>query len=261
MDERVFVKSQYATSTNLEDRMQIYAYSITDIDWHSWLFQHLPISPQQTILEVGCGNGILWKKNVDKLPQDIEIILTDQSEDMVTAARETLGEYSQFRFQVMKIEHLLFEKNTFDLVIANHMLYDVPELEQALREVRRVLKPQGKLVAATNSRDHLKELKDALCEFDPACEFPKGNTMRFLLETGKEILNKVFNQLEVHTYTNCLKIPDVQPITRYVLSMFNGVKYPDLRPRIQELERHIRSKMQDGIFTLTGKSGIFLCQP
>jgi ubiquinone/menaquinone biosynthesis C-methylase UbiE len=199
MDERVFVKSQYVTSTNLEDRMQIYTYSISDIDWHTWLFQQFAITSQQKILEVGCGNGILWKKNVDQLPQEIEIVLTDQSEGMITAAREKLGGYSQFRFQVMKIEDLLFEEDSFDLVVANHMLHHVPELEQALREVRRVLKPQGTLVAATNSRDHLKELKDTLCEFDPACEFPKGHIMRFLLETGKETLSKVFNRLEIHT--------------------------------------------------------------
>ena len=73
MDERVFVKSQYATSTNLEDRMQIYAYSINDIDWHTWLFQQFAITSQQKILEVGCGNGILWKKNVDQLPQEASV--------------------------------------------------------------------------------------------------------------------------------------------------------------------------------------------
>jgi SAM-dependent methyltransferase len=261
MDERVFVKSQYATSTNLEDRMQIYTYSITDIDWHTWLFQQLAITSQQKILEVGCGNGMLWKKNADQLPQEIEIILTDQSEEMINAARENLAASPQVRFQVMKIEDLHFEENTFDLVIANHMLYHVPDIEQALREVRRVLKSQGTLIAATNSQEHQRELKDALLEFDPTCEYPKGVPLRFLLENGAQILDREFSRIEVRTFTNCLKIPDVQPITRFILSMFDGVKYPDLRPRVQELEQHIRSKMQDGIFTLTGKSGIFLCQP
>lgn len=260
MDEHVFVQSQYATSTNLEDRMQIYSYSINEIDWPTWLFEQYTIAPKQKILEVGCGNGIIWKKNAAQLPQEVEIILTDQSEGMIETARKNLAAFPQFRFQVMQIEDLHFEDNTFDLVIANHMLYHVPDLERALHEVRRVLKPQGKFVAATNSRNHQQELKDALLEFDPACGYPKGDPMRFLLENGVQILDKKFSRIETHTFTNCLKIPAVQPIMRYLFSIFDGVKYLDLRPRVQELEQHLQTKMQDGIFTLTGRSGIFVCQ-
>jgi ubiquinone/menaquinone biosynthesis C-methylase UbiE len=160
----------------------------------------------------------------------------------------------------MWAEHLQFKDNSFDLVIANHMLYHVTNLGQALHEIRRVLKPQGKFLATTNSRNHQRELKDALLEFDPECEFPKGLTKRFSLENGEQILSKEFSRIEMHTFTNCLKIPAVQPITRYLLSIFDGLKYSDLRPRVQGLEQHLQTKMQDGIFTLTGRSGIFVCQ-
>jgi SAM-dependent methyltransferase len=237
----------------------MYDYSINDVDWHSWLYQQLPLASQQHILEAGCGTGILWKKNVDKLPDDITIILTDQSEGMLNTTRKNLSEYPQFDFRVMRIEELQFADDSFELVTANHMLYHIPNLEKALWEVGRVLKPSGTFIAATNSQDHLKELKEALLEFEPKCEFPRGSPLKFVLENGQEALGAVFSQIEVRTFTNTMQIPTPQPILQFLLSMFDGVKYPDLRPRLSELEQHIMSKMENGVFTVTGCSGIFVC--
>lgn len=43
------------------------------------------------VLEIGCGDGTLWKENKDKLPENIEITLSDTSEGMLRDARRNVG--------------------------------------------------------------------------------------------------------------------------------------------------------------------------
>ena len=54
---------------------------------------------------------------------------------------------------------LPFDDGEFDVVVAAWMLYHVPDVERALDEIVRVLRPAGRLVTATNRPEHLKELR------------------------------------------------------------------------------------------------------
>ena len=51
-----------------------------------------------------------------------------------------------------------FEDASFDVVVAAWMLYHVPDLDRAVAELARVLRPGGRLVATTNAADHLQEM-------------------------------------------------------------------------------------------------------
>jgi len=60
------------------------------------------------------------------------------------------------------VQGLPFEDGEFDCAVAAWMLYHVSDIDRALGELARVLRPDGHLVAVTNSREHLRELKDLL---------------------------------------------------------------------------------------------------
>jgi ubiquinone/menaquinone biosynthesis C-methylase UbiE len=51
-----------------------------------------------------------------------------------------------------------YEDNSWDIVIANLMLYHIPDREKAIHEISRVLKPHGALYASTFGLDNMKEL-------------------------------------------------------------------------------------------------------
>ena len=51
------------------------------------------------ILEIGCGNGALWKENLSVLPQNIHVTLSDISEGMLRDARESIGKDSRFSYK------------------------------------------------------------------------------------------------------------------------------------------------------------------
>ncbi len=87
---------------------------------------------------------------------------------MVEKAREVVGHRADYR--VADIRALPFEDESFDGVVANHMLYHVPDRPQALAEIRRVLRSAGRVFATTNGGDHLQEIK-AFYERPASIEF------------------------------------------------------------------------------------------
>ena len=117
------------------------------------------LSADARILEIGYGPADLWVQNLDRLPAGWTITLTDFSVGMIEAAQRNLaGAGRPFTFRPMNAQSIPFDTATFDAVIANHMLYHVPDLTKAVAEIHSVLKPGGTLYAATNGKGHLREL-------------------------------------------------------------------------------------------------------
>ena len=105
-----------------------------------------------SILEVGCGTGVFAARLLAEHPAST-LIATDQSTRMVELTRDR-GVHAR----VADVMDLPFGDATFDVVVAMWMLYHVPDLAGALSQVRRVLRPGGLFVAATNGDEHLADL-------------------------------------------------------------------------------------------------------
>jgi ubiquinone/menaquinone biosynthesis C-methylase UbiE len=135
------IEEQYKNSSNLNTRINIHdLYSTNKEDWHIWLFDQYNISPNSNILEIGCGDGTFWFKNRDRIPRGWNITLSDFSLGMIESAKNKLRDISNITYRQLNIEEIPFGDNHFDVVFANHMLYHVPNRQNALKEVRRVLK-------------------------------------------------------------------------------------------------------------------------
>lgn len=74
-------------------------------------------------------------------------MLTDISPAMVDAAREQLADVRGVKFECADIQNLPYPDASFDVVIANMMLYHVPDIACGLSEVRRVLRRDGRFFA------------------------------------------------------------------------------------------------------------------
>lgn len=103
------------------------------------------------VLEVGCGWGEFAARVRDEVT--VDVVAVDISPRMVELARER-----GVAAEVGDVCELPFDANSFDSVVANWMLYHAPDIDLALSELARVLRPGGRLVAATNSTRHLEEL-------------------------------------------------------------------------------------------------------
>lgn len=213
-------RDQYKTAKNLNARVLLHQlYSTNKLGLSKWIFQHYALKPNQSVLELGCGNGGIWNSEPDKIPGEVKIVLSDFSEGMLAAARENLKGLDFIEYKLIDAQNITYSDNIFDIVIANHMLYHVPDIKRALGEISRVLKPNGLFYASTNSINNMEELTTLLDNFDSRIDFALSSIgQAFGLETGKDKLCEFFQTVEIERYEDSLHITEVQPLVDYVLS-------------------------------------------
>jgi SAM-dependent methyltransferase len=163
-----FVTGQYQNAKNLNTRIQLHQrFSTNKYGWHRWVFDQFSFPLQSRILELGCGTGELWLENIDRVPGEWEITLSDYSAGMLQQAQQNLDHSRRFRFEVIDAQTLPFASRSFDSIIANHMLYHVPDRNKALSEIRRVSNSEGSFHASTVGQRHLQEIAGLVGRFDP----------------------------------------------------------------------------------------------
>jgi len=223
MTDQTYLQSkQYATSANLAARMELHRrFSTNQSGFSRWVFEQMSFEPQTRLLEIGCGPGRLWRENADRLPSNLQLHLSDFSFGMTQEAKQALHQNDGLAFVNLDVQTLPFPSNYFDVVIANHMLYHVPDLPRGVRELARVLKPGGRLYAATNGSTHLREMHELIHEFEPHC-IPRGeNTISFRLENAAAILGQEFATVEIHRYPDSLWVTEAEPLLNYIFSLWD----------------------------------------
>lgn len=214
------LRQQYATDENLSRRIRLHQqYRTNPQDWESWVFQNYRLLPDLNILELGCGNAGIWRTHAHQLPKGIRLVLSDFSPGMLDAAKANTEMLSGVDYRVIDAQEIPYECAYFDLVIANHMLYHVPNPNRALSEIHRVLKPEGTVYTTAIGKDNLKELFELLCQFDEQIDFGQTPvTQTFGLETGAEKLGHFFRSVDTRRYEDHLHVTDPKPLIEYVLS-------------------------------------------
>lgn len=219
-------KDQYRDSAYLQDRASIHTrFSTNPQSWHRWVFDHFGFAPGSRLLELGCGPGLLWRANRDRLSDGWRVILSDFSPGMVAEARQHLAAHGRFAFLTADAQALPFPDGSFDGVIANHMLYHVPDRPQAFAEIRRVLRSGGRLFAATNGRGHMQELDGLLRRFDPerpSWRMGEQFSVNFGLANGQAQLASYFHPVTRHDFADGLVVTEAEPLVVYVFSLLGS---------------------------------------
>ena len=223
-DQVYLVSDQYKDAGNLDARIQLHKrFSTNPYGWFQWVFDQLDLPFNARILEIGCGSGALWLDNLPRLRMAWHIILSDFSMGMVRECRQKLGlSPGQFSLGSSNALAVPFSAESFDAVIANHMLYHVSDRQKAISEIARVLKPGGILYAATNGERHLLELDRLVMQYCQDCTIGilDGKPSRhFTLENGAAQLTPWFEKVCIREYEDALEVTEIEPIMAYIKSM------------------------------------------
>lgn len=252
------LKTQYQNAANITARIRLHSlYSTNPLGWFVWLYQQASIQDGMKILEIGCGNGALWQQNLSVLPPHVQIVLSDISAGMIHDVQNRFRNDARFSCMVFDAAHMPFDDNTFDLVIANHMLFYCDDLSQVLQECARVLKVNGHLEASTYSSRHMKEITELVQSFSPQIVLSKDKLYeKFGLDHGAQLLSPYFRDIERRKYQDSIVLHEAEPLIAYILSC-HGNQNQLLLDRYKEFHDYV-VKMTAGGFTITKDAGVFL---
>ena len=227
------------------------------------------------ILELGCGNGSFWLENWDWLSEGMDITLSDQSEGMLREAKRALlgkkkdnvkrkseyddarGRLAGFEFEVIDFHEIPMADETFDLVIANHVLFYAKDIAKVLGEIRRVLKPGGRLICSTYGTRHMKEISELAAEFDDRIVLAAQSLYElFGKENGAQILKPFFSKVEWRQYEDHLLVTDAEDLVDYIISC-HGNQNRYIVNDYKAFRQFVENKIRKG-FYVTKDAGVFV---
>jgi ubiquinone/menaquinone biosynthesis C-methylase UbiE len=257
-DQKYLTEDQYKDSSNLDARIAIHQrFSTNPQGWYHWILDTLLELPADSnILELGCGAGTMWKECAARIPAGWVITLTDLSDGMLDAAWRNLMPIGRsFKFEKMDAQSIPYDDGVFDVVIANHMLYHVPDRGKALKEIRRVLREDGCLIATTVGDYHMQEMYHWLKRVNVNAQADMF-TNHFTLESGWDQLKEVFSKVEKFQYSDSLRVTELPPLMDYIRSSIGTSDVSQVE--LKKLEHELAEKIErDGEIFITKESGLF----
>ena len=247
--DRTVVKNQYANSTKLETRISIHEkYSRNKQPFGEWIVSHYDLQPGERVLELGCGTCSMWKGVT--LPENCHVTLTDLSAGMLETAIQNTS-HLRADYAVCDAMAVPYADHSFDVVIANMMLYHVPDIHRALSEIRRVLKPSGRFFAATSGEHGAVEtVLDML-------SLPRTANHRFTLQNGSTQLQEHFANVTIMRRDDALDVTYLPDLIDYLRSMQGMPVLADIPDTT--LLTVLKTHMRDGVLSLPKEYGLFVC--
>ena len=257
-DQQYLITDQYKDASNLDARLEIHKrFSTNPYGWFNWIFDTLAKLPKDAnVLELGSGSGALWLNIADRIPAKWNITLSDLSPGMLDAAwRNLVVTGRNFKFEQIDAQSIPYNDEAFDIVIANHMIYHIPDRAKALSEIKRVLKKGGHLIATAVCENHMKEITDWLRRIGKDHDFSPF-VFSFTLENGKEQLEEFFSRVTLSRYEDTLNITEIEPLIAYLRSAVrtSEVSEDELAKVKIDLEDELK---RNGKIFISKDSGLF----
>lgn len=261
------LKKHYKNASNIMARINLHKlYSTNMQGWFDWAFDCIDLKEGQKLLELGCGAGNIWVDNIHKIKPNIDITISDISDGMLRDARREISIAANdnlivdaFNYVECECEHIPYPDNTFDIVIANHVLFYCKDVEAGCKEIMRVLKKGGKLYAGTYGNKHMMEVSKLVSDYDERIVLAAENLYdRFGKENGGEILGKYFEEIKWIQYEDSLYVTEAEPLISYVLSC-HGNQNQFISDNYSDFRHFMKKRLKEG-FYITKDAGIFVAR-
>ncbi len=231
-DKTAVRESLYADPAKLGARVDLHArFSANPTPISIWELDLVDLSGVRHALDAGCGTGVFLLPLARRLAtNEGTVVGLDLSEGTLSQARaRAAAEHLPVECILGDVEALPFAGASFDLALANYMLYHVPNLDQAIGELRRVLRPGGALLAATNGEGYMREMWQLVRQSVARLGVPVSAAtarrdarpaLSFRLENGAEALRRHFASVRLERYPGELRVTEAEPLVAYLASLW-----------------------------------------
>lgn len=213
MTDAADLTQQYSTTDKLAARARLHQkYTVAEVGWFEWVAARLTPENGDRVLDIGCGPAWFWAAAAPLLPDRIDLTLADQSTGMVTEALERCRSLRAWAVEGRDANatSLPFADGSFDIVVAMHMLYHVPDQAVAIAEMHRVLRPGGTLAVTTNGAGNLRQIYalTTVLGSDPV----DPSAAAFGFDRAADLLNARFGNLRRDIHPGHLRITDAEDV-------------------------------------------------
>jgi SAM-dependent methyltransferase len=221
-----------------------------------------PWEAGQRVLDVGCGPGAYLERLAALDVGGLRLVGADLSPGMLAEAR---GRVPVAAFTVGDVCRLPFPAAAFDRVLAPHMLYHAPDVDGAVAELRRVLRPGGVALVVTNGEDHLDGFARTVEAATGVPEWMR-TFKRFSLESGTPVLERHFDSVSLTHVRGTLRVPEAEPVVAYIASARSSLE-PQLPPSagwdaaLERIGAHVQAAIDaDGVWLSSTHAGVAVCR-
>ncbi|TCS96853.1 class I SAM-dependent methyltransferase [Hazenella coriacea] len=280
MFQKDLVLQEYKNSRRLNTRVQFHVqYSQAPEPFLEWAIQQVNYRGDEHVLDAGCGTGVYLFPIANLLREKGgSIVGMDLSSGLLEELQEKVVDYPNIELIQGDLQQTLpFPDETFDIVMANFVVYHVEHINHTIQELKRVLKPGGRMIVGTGSQKNFYELEQIHIEAKKILAFPseaihhRNPYTRFSLENGAIWLRPHFPWFELHTQYDQIMVDQVEPVLEYYASgmMELGIESgTELREEITEemiedLYQVVRKKIEkvidrEGVFRMQKQAGFFI---
>jgi ubiquinone/menaquinone biosynthesis C-methylase UbiE len=227
------VAREYADERRLAVRRRVWNEFLEGPSSDEVCYEAVAEAWPRDVLEVGAGWGEMAARIRDGL--GASVVATDRSARMARLARGR-----ELTVLVADASASPFRDRSFDAAVANAMLYHVPDLDRAVGELARVLRDDGRLVATTFGRGHLREVWDLVGGPDVG--------LSFRAENGADVLRRSFANVEHRRASGLVTFPNAREIRTYVASTITRSHLAD---RVPELDGPFAARSDFAVFVAT----------
>ncbi|MBP0725823.1 class I SAM-dependent methyltransferase [Bacillus sp. RG28] len=263
------IKRQYGTSTHLQVRIDTHVkYEEKRIDLDEMVINLLNLTNDEKILDIGCATGAFLTL-LQTIGHKGQLTGLDQSPKMIEEANKKSQQKNlNIEWIIGDARKLPFSSNSYDWVVARHMLYHVPDIQKTIEGFKRIIKPNGGLVTTTNSRNSLPRIMELCNNMLVEFGFPEriSSAAPFCIENAKEILSSTFDSVEEKVISNSLVFEQAEPIVNYITSMFPSLNIPDNTDLYTDMKNWLKIEAEN-ILLRNGKVwrdpkdvGFYLCK-
>jgi SAM-dependent methyltransferase len=221
LDNPLLVGWEYASEERFAKRSSLFHALLVGDNPDDLAYDAVAEAGPRRVLDAGCGLGATAERFATELGAEVKAI--DLSPRMVELTRARGVDV-----QIGDVQHLPFADGEFDCVFAGWMLYHVPDIERAIAEFARVLRPGGRLVASSHAGNDLPELWGLLDGIGAR------DALSFSHTNGAELLKRHFGRVEQRDIEAAVVFPDTDSIRTFVASTIDRAHLAPLMPEIHE---------------------------